>query len=212
MPTPEQKERALEMLRLLKERYPGAQCALRHTNAWELLISTILSAQCTDVRVNQVTPVLFARFPTPEALASANPAEVEEIIHSLGAFRNKAKSIIAVSQAIVDRFGGTVPQTMEDLTSMPGVGRKTANVVLGVAFGKPAVVVDTHVQRIARRMGWTENTDPNKIEQDLMALLPPDEWTDMAHTLILHGRTLCTARSPKCSDCPVQGLCPSAVL
>lgn len=210
MPTVEEKSKALEVLELLKARYPGAECALRHRNAWELLISTILSAQCTDARVNQVTPVLFGRYPDAEALASANPAEVEEIIHSLGAFRNKAKSIIGVSQAIVDRFGGVVPQTMEELTEMPGVGRKTANVVLGVAFGKPAVVVDTHVQRIARRLGWTSNTDPNKIEQDLMELLPPDEWTNMAHTLILHGRTLCTARSPKCGECPVRALCPSA--
>ncbi|MGC8668712.1 MAG: endonuclease III [Chthonomonadales bacterium] len=212
MPTVQEKERALEVLRLLEARYPGAECALHHRNAWELLISTILSAQCTDARVNQVTPVLFARYPDPEALANADPSEVEEIIHSLGAFRNKAKSIIGVSQAIVDQYGGVVPNTMEELTAMPGVGRKTANVVLGVAFGKPAVVVDTHVQRIARRLGWTSNTDPNKIEQDLMQLLPPEKWTSMAHTLILHGRTLCTARGPKCSECPVQSLCPSAVL
>jgi endonuclease-3 len=197
-----------ETLRILRERYPDAECALHHADAWQLLCATILSAQCTDARVNMVTPHLFARFPTPEALASADPAEVEEIIKSTGFFRQKARSLIQMSQDVVDLHGGVVPSDMEALTKLRGVGRKTANVIIGVAFGGNGVVVDTHVRRIARRLGWTDNTDPDKIEQDLMALFPPAEWTPLGHTLIHHGRTLCMARAPLCMECPVRERCP----
>lgn len=207
----ELRERAAEVLRLLKDRYPNATTALEYRNAWELLCATILSAQCTDKRVNMVTPVLFARFPDPAAMAQADPAEVEQIIHSTGFYREKTKSLIAMSQDIVERFGSRVPDTMEELTSLRGVARKTANVVLGTAFGKnEGVVVDTHVRRIAQRLGWTTQKDPDKIERDLMDLFPREEWTTVGHTLILHGRDLCEARKPRCSECPVASLCPSA--
>jgi len=195
------------------ERYPGATCALVHRDAWQLLCATILSAQCTDKRVNMVTPILFARYPDPQSMAEADPAELQEIIRTTGFFREKAKSLIAVNQDIVHRFGGKVPETMEELTSLRGVARKTANVVLGTAFGKnEGVVVDTHVKRIARRLGWTRESDPEKIERDLMALFPRDLWTVLGHTLILHGREICDARRPRCAECPVNDLCPSAAL
>lgn len=204
---------AMEVLERLMERYPGATCALVHRNAWELLCATILSAQCTDKRVNMVTPALFDRFPDPYAMAAADPAELESMIRSTGFYREKTKSLIAMSQDIVARFGGTVPENMDELTSLRGVARKTANVVLGTAFGKnEGVVVDTHVKRIAQRLGWTQHTDPDKIEQDLMALFPRDLWTVLGHTLILHGRDLCDARRPRCGECPVAELCPSAAL
>jgi endonuclease-3 len=212
MPSKRQKERAAEVLQLLEERYPDAECALKHENPWQLLCSTILSAQCTDVRVNMVTPHLFARFPTPEALATADPSEVEEIVKTTGFFRQKTKSLIEMSQDVVSRFGGDVPDKLDDLVSMRGVGRKTANVVIGVAFGGQGVVVDTHVKRISRLLGWTKEEDPVKIEQDLMALHPRTEWTQLAHTLIWHGRTICIARRPKCGECPVNHLCPEGVL
>ncbi len=204
---------AMEVLERLMERYPGATCALVHRNAWELLCATILSAQCTDKRVNMVTPALFARYPDPYAMAAADPAELESMIRSTGFFREKTKSLITMSQDIVTRFGGKVPENMDELTSLRGVARKTANVVLGTAFGKnEGVVVDTHVKRIAQRLGWTQHTDPDKIEQDLMALFPRDLWTVLGHTLILHGRDLCDARRPRCAECPVAELCPSAAL
>jgi len=209
-PSPERREHAAETLRLLMERYPGAECALKHRNAWELLCATILSAQCTDERVNMVTPVLFERYPDPAALAGASQADVEEIVKSTGFFRNKAQSLIEMSQDVVARFGGEVPRTLEELTTLRGVGRKTANVVLGVCFGGQAVVVDTHVRRISQLLGWTSENDPDKIEQDLMALLPPDRWTAAGHTLIHHGRTICVARRPRCAECPVADRCPSA--
>jgi len=203
--------RAREALSLLMARYPGADCALVHRNAWELLCATILSAQCTDKRVNMVTPVLFDRFPTPEALAAADPAEVEDIVKTTGFFREKTKSLIAMSQDVADRFGGRVPADMKALTSMRGVARKTANVILGTAFGKnEGVVVDTHVGRIARRLGWTCETDPVKVERDLMALFPRKLWTVLGHTVILHGRDLCEAKKPRCGECPVRSICPSA--
>jgi len=203
--------RAREALSLLMARYPGADCALVHRNAWELLCATILSAQCTDKRVNMVTPVLFDRFPTPEALAAADPAEVEDIVKTTGFFREKTKSLIAMSQDVADRFGGRVPADMKALTSMRGVARKTANVILGTAFGKnEGVVVDTHVGRIARRLGWTCETDPVKVERDLMALFPRKLWTVLGHIVILHGRDLCEAKKPRCGECPVRSICPSA--
>jgi len=203
--------RAREALSLLMARYPGADCALVHRNAWELLCATILSAQCTDKRVNMVTPVLFDRFPTPEALAAADPAEVEDIVKTTGFFREKTKSLIAMSQDVAERFGGRVPADMKALTSMRGVARKTANVILGTAFGKnEGVVVDTHVGRIARRLGWTCETDPVKVERDLMALFPRKLWTVLGHTVILHGRDLCEAKKPRCGECPVRSICPSA--
>ena len=202
---------AAEVLRRLRERYPNAECALRHENPWQLLCATVLSAQCTDARVNMVTPHLFARFPNPAALAAADPAEVEKIIQSTGFFRQKTKSLIALSQDIVAKYGGEVPETMEELTSLRGVGRKTANVLIGVAFGGEGVVVDTHVRRISNRLGWTRNQDPDKIEQDLMALHPRKDWTPLAHILIHHGRTLCMARNPLCPQCPVLELCPEGI-
>ncbi len=197
-------------MRRLRERYPDAECALHHDNAWQLLVATILSAQCTDVRVNMVAPDLFAKYPTPESLANANPADVEEVIKTTGFFRQKTKSIISTSQDIVDKFGGKMPETLEDLTTLRGVGRKTANVLIGVAFGGDGVVVDTHVKRISRLLGWTKNEDPEKIEQDLMELFPKKDWTPLGITLIYHGRTLCIANRPRCGECPVNDLCPSA--
>ena len=207
----EQKEGAAEVLRRLAQRYPDAECALHHENPWQLLAATILSAQCTDARVNMVTPALFARFPTAEAMAGADPAEVESLIKSTGFFRQKARSLIEMSQDIVTRFGGRVPELMDELVTLRGVGRKTANVIIGVCFGGDGVVVDTHVRRISNRLGWTRNQDPVKIEQDLMALHPRKSWTPLAHILIHHGRDLCEARKPHCMECPVLELCPEGL-
>lgn len=212
MPSKLQKERAAEVLRRLRERYPEAECALKHENPWQLLAATILSAQCTDVRVNMVTPHLFARYSAAQMMASAKHEDVEELVKSTGFFRQKTKSLISMSQDVTDKYGGRVPETMEELTSLRGVGRKTANVVIGVAFGGDGVVVDTHVNRISRKLGWTKQTDPVKIETDLMALHPKEHWTVMGHTLIHHGRTLCIARKPNCAECPVEELCPSSLL
>jgi endonuclease-3 len=202
--------KALEVLDLLKKRYPYAECALTHENPWQLLTATILSAQCTDVRVNMTTPALFKRFPNAEALANADLAEVEELVKSTGFFRQKAKSIVAMSQDVVTRFGGEVPRTLDELTTLRGAGRKTANVIIGVAFGGAGVVVDTHVRRISNLLGWTRNDSPEKIERDLMKLFPKEEWTIMGTTLIHHGRETCIARRPKCGECVVNHLCPSA--
>jgi endonuclease-3 len=201
---------AAEILSRLHGEYPGADCSLEHSDAFQLLVSTVLSAQCTDARVNSVTPALFRRFPTPAALADAGP-ELEELIRSTGFFNAKAKSIRGACRAIVEKHGGEVPRTMDELYALPGVGRKTANVVLGNAFGAPdGVVVDTHVGRLARRLGWSRHTDPVKVESDLNALLPRQAWVFAGHALILHGRRVCASRTPRCASCLLDSLCPKA--
>lgn len=205
--------RAPLILERLRAAYPDARTALDHTNPYQLLTATILSAQTTDVRVNLVTPALFARYPDPFALARARQSDVEELIQSTGFFRNKAKSIIGMAQALVAEHGGEVPRTMEALVGLPGVGRKTANVVLGNAFGvNEGVVVDTHVTRLSLRLGFTRHADPVKIEQVLMRLFPRESWALLSHLLIFHGRRVCIARKPKCPECVVADLCPSARL
>jgi len=200
-----------EILSLLKELYPDARCALEYRNAYELLCATILSAQCTDVRVNLVTPTLFSRYPTPFELARAEPADVEEIIKSTGFFRNKTKSLIGMAQAVVADHNGEIPRTMEELRRLPGVGRKTANVVLGNAYNiNEGVTVDTHVGRLSGRLGLSKEQDPVKIEQDLMRLFPQADWGLLSHLLIFHGRQVCIARRPRCAECILARLCPSA--
>ncbi len=202
-----------EILRRLHQRFPGATCALHHTSALELLVATILSAQCTDERVNLVTPALFAKYRTAAAYADADPAVFEREIQSTGFFRNKTKSVLGMGRALVERHGGDVPGTMDALVALPGVGRKTANVVLGTWFGRnEGVVVDTHVGRIAKRLRLTRQTDAVKAERDLMKLVPRAEWTNFSHLLILHGRAICEARRPRCEICPITDLCPSAEL
>ena len=202
--------RVRAILQKLDEAYPAATCALVHENPFQLLISTILSAQCTDERVNQVTPTLYKKHPSPEAFAYANPRELEQEIRPTGFFRNKTKSIIGASKKIVEEFGGRVPRTMEEMLTLPGVARKTANVVLGTAYGIPSgVVVDTHVQRLARRLDLTKNTDPKKIEQDLMRIIPQGKWILFGHQLIWHGRRVCQARKPRCMECNLERLCYS---
>ena len=203
-------KRVAAILAKLDEGYPEATCALLHQNPFQLLIATILSAQCTDVRVNMVTPVLFKKYPSPEAFAFATPNDLENEIRSTGFFRNKTKSILGASKKIAEEFGGQVPKTMEQLLTLPGVARKTANVVLGTAFGIAAgVVVDTHVQRLAGRLDLTKNTDPQKIEQDLMKVIPREKWIAFSHQLIWHGRRVCQARKPRCSECILEPLCYS---
>lgn len=207
----QRQERLRQILQILQELYPQPKCALHHENPFQLLVATILSAQCTDERVNMVTPTLFHAYPSVKAMAAANVEDVARIIRSTGFFNNKAKNIVGAAQTILDRFGGEVPQTMEELLTIPGAARKTANVVAGSGFGIPTgVVVDTHVQRIARRLGLTEETNPVKIEQDLMRVLPQDKWIDFSHQIILHGRAICTARKPKCRECPLDSLCFAA--
>jgi len=207
----ELKARARKIVRLLERAYPGATCALHHTNALELLVATILSAQCTDVRVNKVTPDLFAKYGSARDYASADPRVLEREIQSTGFFRNKTKSIIGMAQALVERHGGNVPDTMDALVALPGVGRKTANVILGTWFGKnEGVVVDTHVQRITRLLKLTRHDDPVRIERDLMALVPRPKWSVFSHRMILHGRTVCIARRPRCEVCVLSDLCPSS--
>ncbi|HEX2361965.1 MAG TPA: endonuclease III [Jiangellaceae bacterium] len=201
--------RARRINRELALTYPDAHCELDFTSPFELLIATVLSAQTTDVRVNMVTPTLFAKYPSPADLAAADRADVEVIIQSTGFFRAKTQSIIGLSQAIVERFGGEVPGRMKDLVTLPGVGRKTANVVLGNAFGVPGITVDTHFGRLARRFGWTTHTDADKVEADVAALIPRREWTILSHRLIWHGRRCCHARRPACGACPLARLCPS---
>lgn len=199
---------AAEVLERLRREYPGADCSLDHADAFQLLISTILSAQCTDARVNGVTPELFRRFPTPAAMAVAG-SELEELIRSTGFFNAKARSIRGACRKIVEVHGGRVPGTMEALHALPGVGRKTANVVLGNAWGTPdGVVVDTHVGRVARRLGWSRHSDPVKVESDLSTLLPRETWVFTGHALILHGRRICSSRSPRCGSCLLADLCP----
>lgn len=191
--------------------YPGVTCALTHRNAWELLVATILSAQCTDVRVNMVTPVIFNKYLTVQHFAALEPEELEPDIRSTGFFRNKSKSVVGAARKIVSDFGGKVPETMPELLSLPGVARKTANVVLGTWFKKnEGVVVDTHVFRIARRLELTRNEDAEKIEQDLMQIVPRERWTDFSHEVIWHGRKLCVARGPKCAECGIEKLCHAA--
>ncbi|MEX2212676.1 MAG: endonuclease III [Phycisphaeraceae bacterium] len=200
---------AAEIYRRLKKLYPDAHCALEHKNAFQLLIATILSAQCTDVRVNIVTPGLFKKYPTPKAFVEAPIEAIEEVIRSTGFYRNKARSIKGASTLLVEKFGGKVPDTMEELLQLPGVARKTANVVLGNAFGKNiGVVVDTHVQRLSNRMGLTAKKEPVKIEPELMALFPREEWTMLSHLLIFHGRQVCAARKPACDRCTLLEVCP----
>jgi endonuclease III len=202
--------RAAELIQLLPKVYPGAHTELNFSNALELLIATILSAQCTDKRVNMVTPALFKKYRTAAAYAKASPAELEKAIQSTGFFRNKARSIRGATAVIAQKYGGKVPETMEELRDLPGVGRKTANVVLGNAFGKnEGVVVDTHVTRVSQRLRLTRNTDPEKIELDLMKLISRKHWTDWSHWLIWHGRRRCFARKPDCSQCEIFRLCPS---
>jgi endonuclease-3 len=204
-------ERIREILKRLDQTYPGVTCALHHKNAWELLVATILSAQCTDERVNKTTPELFAKYPTPADFARLQPEQLEPDIRSTGFFRNKSKSVVGAAKKIVSDFGGQVPDTMDALLTLPGVARKTANVVLGTWFGKAdGVVVDTHVYRIARRLELTTQTDAAKIEQDLMRAVPREKWILFAHQLIWHGRRLCVARAPKCADCPLESLCHAA--
>jgi endonuclease-3 len=204
----EAQQRAQQIVELLAKLYPDAKCALDHQGPLQLLIATILSAQCTDVRVNMVTPALFARYPDAKAFANAEQSELESMIQSTGFFRNKAKSIVAACKAIVNEHGGEVPGTMEDLVKLPGVGRKTANVVLGNAFDTPGITVDTHVQRLSRRLGLTKEDDPEKIERDLMALIPQPEWTRFSHRMIFHGRQVCFARKPNCAGCLLAEVCP----
>jgi len=204
----ERKARVTEILARLARMYPGATCALHHRGPWELLVATILSAQCTDKRVNEVTPGLFAKYPTPEDFAAVRPEVLANDIRSTGFFNNKAKSIVGAARKVVSEFGSQVPRTMEEMLTIPGAARKTANVVLGTAYGiASGVVVDTHVQRIAARLDLTKQTDPVKIEQDLMKIVPQDQWIVFSHEVILHGRALCQARNPKCSECELNSLC-----
>jgi len=207
----QRKQRVAEILVQLKRMHPKAACSLDFTTPFELLIATILSAQSTDVRVNLVTKTLFKKYPGPRAFAEAKLAELESDIHSTGFFRNKAKSVIAASQEILDKHDGAVPRTMEELVALPGVGRKTANVVLGNAFDTAVgIVVDTHVSRVAGRLALTKSSDAVAIEEDLMKIIPPKEWVKFSHRMILHGREICMARKPKCAECRLNELCPSA--
>jgi endonuclease-3 len=203
-------KRVAAILAKLDEAYPHATCELKHENAFQLLVSTILSAQCTDVRVNQVTGTLYKKYPNPEAFAHANPKELEQEIRPAGFFRNKTKSVMGASKSILEKFSGQVPRTMEEILTLPGVARKTANVVLGTAFGiTSGIVVDTHVLRLSNRLDLTRNEDPKKIEQDLMQVIPREKWIQFSHQLIWHGRRVCAARKPKCAECNMEKLCYS---
>lgn len=209
MTTDPDKRYAQKVLRRLRQAFPDADCTLEHADPFQLLVATVLSAQCTDKRVNQVTPELFRLFPTPESFAAAKLSEIERAIRSTGFFHHKAKNIQALSQILCEKFGGEVPGSIDELTTLPGVGRKTANVVLGNAFGVVCgVVVDTHVGRLSRRIGLTRETDPVKVERDLMRLFPKKEWVGISHRLILLGRSSCSARKPLCESCPLADLCP----
>jgi endonuclease III len=203
--------RVAEILRRLDERYPSATCALKHRNAWELLVATILSAQSTDATVNKVTPEIFRKYPTTAAFAALKPEQLEPDVRSTGFFRNKSKSVVGAAQGIMENFNGQVPSEMDQLLTLPGVARKTANVVLGTWFHKPVgVVVDTHVHRISRRLELTRSDDPKNIEQDLMKVIPQEKWIEFSHQIIHHGRALCIARKPKCAECPLENLCHAA--
>ena len=204
-------DRVNEILKRLDQRYPGVTCALHHKSAWELLVATILSAQCTDVRVNMTTPELFRKYPTPQDFAALNPEQLEPDIRSTGFFRNKSKSLVGAAKGVVEEFRGRVPDSMEELLTLPGVARKTANVVLGTWFKKAVgVVVDTHVHRISRRLELTRSNEPKEIEQDLMKVLPQAKWIEFSHQIIHHGRALCIARKPKCAECPLENICHAA--
>src|SRR5882757_6710570 len=204
-------KRVAAILDILAKTYPGVVCALHHKNAWELTVATILSAQCTDVRVNLVTPKLFKAFPTPKAMAAASLPQLEELIRTTGFFRNKAKSIQGAARVVTEKFGGKVPQTMEEILTLPGVARKTGNVVLGSWYGiAVGVVVDTHVLRLSRRLELTKETSPEKVERDLVKILPQDRWIQFSHELIHHGRQVCVARKPRCVDCTLERLCESS--
>jgi endonuclease III len=208
--SPEEKKRVSAIVRRLEKAYPDAECALHHRNPFELVVATILSAQCLDETVNKVTPALFARYPDAKAMAAAKREDLETLVHATGFYRNKAKSIQGAAQTLVDEFDGMVPQDMDDLLTLPGVARKTANVVRGVCFGlADGVVVDTHVRRISQRLGLTKNEDPAKIEQDLMAILPQKKWIAFSHMVIWHGRRICDAKKPKCGECTLFEVCPS---
>jgi endonuclease-3 len=208
---PSDPKRVAEILEILAKTYPGVVCALDHRNAWELSVATILSAQCTDVRVNLVTPKLFATFPTPKAMAAASLPELEELIRTTGFFRNKAKSIQGAAGVVTEKFGGKVPQTMEEILTLPGVARKTGNVVLGSWYGiAVGVVVDTHVMRLSRRLELTKETSPEKVERDLMKIIPQNRWIAFSHELIHHGRQICVARKPRCVDCALEKICNSS--
>jgi endonuclease-3 len=208
---PTSPERVAAILDILARTYPGVVCALNHKNAWELTVATILSAQCTDVRVNLVTPKLFKAFPTPKAMAAASLPELEELIRTTGFFRNKAKSIQGAARVVTEKFGSQVPQTMEEILTLPGVARKTGNVVLGSWYGiDEGVVVDTHVMRLSRRLELTKETAPEKVERDLMKIIPQDRWIAFSHELIHHGRQICVARKPRCVDCTLEKICNSA--
>jgi endonuclease III len=201
--------RARKMDRILQDTYPDAHCELDFRNPFELLVATVLSAQTTDVRVNLTTPDLFAKYPTPEDMAAANPEEMEEILRPTGFYRAKTKSVLGLSSALVERFKGEVPKKLDDLVTLPGVGRKTANVVLGNAFGVPGLTVDTHFGRLVRRFGWTDEEEPEKVESAIAELFPRRDWTMLSHRLIWHGRRICHARRPACGACPLADLCPS---
>jgi len=204
-------EAAARVASLLAEKWPDAHCELDHQNPYQLVVATILSAQSTDKMINTITPALFAKYPDARSLARANPAQLEKLIHSSGFFRMKAKNLINMARTVVEKHGGEIPETMEELVDLPGVARKTANVVLGSAMGKnEGVVVDTHVARLAQRLGLTKQTDPVKIEVDLMSLLPREQWTIFAHRLIWHGRRVCFAQKPDCEHCLLAPVCPSA--
>ena len=206
-------EHTVQVAALLAETWPDAVCELDHQNAYQLIVATILSAQSTDKMINTITPALFQKYPDPRALAAANPAEVEQMIFKSGFYRNKTKSLIGMAKAVVERHGGEIPQTMEELVALPGVARKTANVVLGTAMGKnEGVVVDTHVMRLSQRLGITRAEDPVEIEQDLMRLLPREQWTIFAHRMIWHGRRVCTAKNPDHENCLLAPICPSATI
>ena len=204
----EKKKRAEEIIRIFEDEYRDADCTLDYQSPLQLLIATQLAAQCTDARVNLVTPALFERYKTVQDFAVADEAELSEYIRSTGFFRNKTKNIIACCKKLISDFGGEVPQTMDELLTLPGVGRKTANLVLGDIFGIPGIVVDTHAGRLSRRMGFTKNTDPFKVEKDLLEIIPPEKQMQFCHQLVFHGRKYCDARKPKCTDCPVKDVCP----
>jgi endonuclease-3 len=200
-------DRPAQIAMSLRHAMPVARVELAHRSPWELLVATILSAQCTDQRVNQVTPTLFKHYPTPQAMAKATSTELEALIRSTGFYKSKAKNLIGCAQVVTAQFKGRVPDTMEELTSIPGVGRKTANVLLGAVFGKPGVVVDTHVKRVANRLALTRSSDPEQIERDLQSIYPQPQWTDVSQRLLLHGRYLCLARKPRCLVCPIYDVC-----
>ncbi len=204
----EKKHRAIEICRVLKKRYPEARCTLDHSGPYELLVATMLAAQCTDERVNMVTPALFKRYPDAASLAGADEAELQEMIRSTGFFRNKTKSLLSMAADIVEKFNGEIPSDIDSLTRLAGVGRKTANVVIANCFDGQAIIVDTHCKRLAGRLGFSRESNPDKIERDLQTIVPEDSWTLWSHLMVFHGRNICTARKPGCPECPVSRLCP----